>query len=401
MSPRPRALLVTGAYSPELSSGGLQSQAVAVILRDRLEVAILTTSTDPWLPAHDTVEGLPVSRIHIDVKNRFSSALALLRMVTELLRLIPRVDVVHIQGYSTKNILVTAVAKLFGRPVILHLQTARHDEPPAVKAQGRLAWWAFRTADLYLSVSPALTSAALAAGLPRAKCRDVPNGVDPIRFSPPTADERIALRQKLDLPANRPIVLFVGIFSRDKQPQVLFDAWLRLQSEPALASTLVCVGATSPRQFEADAALAAGIREAADQSGFGDRVWLMPPAGTIEDYFRAADIFVLPSAREGLPIVLLEAMACGLPCIASHLPGSTDVMIETGVNGQLVPSGDAAGLAAALTAMLANPVDAARLGAAARATVEARFTMARVAEQWLDAYHAVLSTPLATPLANP
>jgi glycosyltransferase involved in cell wall biosynthesis len=384
--------MVAGAYSPELSSGGLQSAAVARSLGSRLTAAVLTTTADPTLRRRDTVDGVPVSRVYIDVQSRPSFAWAMLQMAAALLRWLPRVDVVHVQGYSTKNIVITALARLFRRPLILHLQTARHDEPPAVKAQGRLAWWAFGSASLYLSVSPALTAAAVAAGLPAERFRDVPNGVDPVRFSPPSPDERSALRRQLGLPAGAPIVLFVGIFSRDKQPQVLFEAWLKLQGEGGPASTLVCVGATSPRQFEADAQLAAGIRDAADRSGFGDRLRLVPPTSRIEDYFRAADVFVLPSAREGLPIVLLEAMACGLPCIASRLPGSTDVMIDSGRNGHLVPSGDSPALANVLRAVLADPDAAARLGAAARATVESRFTIAHVAEQWLAAYHEVLAT---------
>lgn len=345
---RLRALIITGAYFPELSAGGLQSQAAARLLGDRLDAVVLTTATDPTLPRRDSVDGRAVSRVCVNVKSRVSRLAALMRLIVEALRLVPRADLVHIQGFSTKNIVVSAVAKLCGRRVVLHLQTARHDEPPAVKAQGWLAWWAFRTADLYLSVSPALTAASVAAGLPRERFRHVPNGVDPSRFSIATPDERLALRRQLGLPVGRPIALYVGTFTRDKQPHVLLDAWLTLQADPACASTLVCVGATSPRQFEADAQLAAGIRRDADRSGFGDRLVLADPTVRIEDYFRAADVFVLPSAREGLPIVLLEAMACGLPCIASNLPGSTDVMIEDGVNGHLVPPGETEGLGRAL-----------------------------------------------------
>ncbi len=384
--------MVTGAYSPEFSSGGLQAEAVIRALRSRLDAVVLTTSTDPSLSTRALVDGVPVWRVPISVKKRWSVAAALLRMSAALLRLLPRVDAVHIQGYSTKNILVMAMARLFGRPVILHLQTAQHDEPAAVKAQGRLAWWAFRSAALFIPVSPALAAAAVSAGVPRDRLRGVPNGVDPLRFSPASAAERTALRRKLALPPDQRMVLYVGIFARDKQPRVLFDAWLTLQQDPALASTLVCVGATSPRQFEADAQLAAGMREAADRSGFGDRLQLVAPTSTIEDYFRAADVFVLPSAREGLPIVLLEAMACGLPCIASRLPGSTDVMIESGANGHLVPPGDARELATVLAAVLTGPADAARLGAAARATIESRFTIAHVAGQWFGAYQEVLAT---------
>ena len=99
----------------------------------------------------------------------------------------------------------------------------------------------------------------------------------------------------------------------------------------------------------------------------------------------------MPSIREGLPIALLEAMACGLPCVASRLPGATDVMIEDGVNGRLVPPGEAAGFASALGAAIDNPVAAARMGAAARRTIEERYTMQRVADSWLAAYERVLA----------
>ena len=384
-------MLITGAYFPEKSSGGLQSQAAARALHGRMDIVVLTTSTDPALPAHDIVERVPVSRICVDVESRWSLVMATLRMTTELLRLLPRVNFAHIQGYSTKNILVSVLAKLFARPLILHLQTAKHDEPETVKTQGRLAWWAYSTADLYLSVSPGLTARYLAAGLPADRIREIPNGVDATRFSPASAEERWALRRRLNLPLERPLILFVGVISPDKQPHVLLDAWLRLQSDPALASTLVFVGATDPTLFELGGRLIDQLQATVAASGFADRVVFVPPTNQVQDYFRAADMYVMPSVREGMPIALLEAMACGLPAVASRLPGSTDTMIEPGVNGLLVPPGDVAAFADGLARLLSNPDEAARLGAAARLTVESRYTMERVADMWLDAYHHVLA----------
>jgi glycosyltransferase involved in cell wall biosynthesis len=387
---RIRVLMVTGAYFPEISAGGLQSRAVAREIAGRADVQVLTTSTDPSLAAHETIDGARVSRIYIDVTSRASRARAIVRMAFELLRIMPVVDLIHVQGYSSKNILLALVAKMLRRPIVLHLQTATHDEPPVVAAQGRLAWWAFATADQYLSVSPGLTQHFLAAGLPADRIQQAPNGVDAERFRPASSGERVALRTALGLPVARPLILFVGVMSQDKQPHVLFDAWLGLQREPALASTLVLVGSTSRRQFEADAGLAADIRRRADQAGVGDRVIFVPPTNQIHDYFRAADVYVMPSIREGLPIALLEAMACGLPCVASHLPGATDVMIEDGVNGRLVPPRETAAFASALGAAIANPDGAARMGAAARRTVEERYTMPRVADIWLATYLRVL-----------
>ena len=390
MTPRPRVLLVAGAYSPELSSGGLQSAAVARALRPRLDASVLTTSSDPTLRRQDEVDGVPVSRIYIDRNSRLSLVRALAGMAVALVRLLPRVDIVHIQGYSTKNILTMALAKLFRRPVVLHLQTARHDEPDAVRSKGRLAWWAFSTADLYLSVSRGLTEHYLAAGLPADRIREVPNGVDATRFSPASLDERLALRKQLNLPRDRPLILFVGVISPDKQPHVLLDAWVRTQQNPALASTLVFVGATDPTLFELGSRLIDRLRATVAASGFADRVVFVPPTNQVQDYFRAADLYAMPSLREGMPIALLEAMACGLPTVASRLPGSTDTMIEPGVNGLLVPPGDAAALAGGLARLLSQPAEAAAMGVKARRTVEDRYTIERVAEQWMAAYDEVL-----------
>ena len=390
MPQAPRVVLVTGAYAPEFSAGGLQSQAAARILHGRASVVVLTTATDPTLRGHDTVDGVAVSRVTVAKNSRWSAVRATLGMLIELARLLPRVDLVHIQGFSSKNILITAMAKVFARPVMVHLQTAKHDEPDAVKAQGRLAWWAFKSADRYLSVSPGLTRPCLDAGLAAERFREVPNGVDASRFSPASHDERRALRTRLNLPVERPLVLFVGVISPDKQPHVLLDAWLRTQQDPASASTLVFVGATDPTLFELGGRLIDQLRATVAASGFADRVVFVPPTNQIQDYFRAADVYAMPSLREGMPIALLEAMACGLPAVASRLPGSTDTMIEPGVNGLLAPPGDVAAFAAGLARLLSQPAEAASMGAMARRTVEDRYTIERVAEQWMAAYDEVL-----------
>lgn len=387
---QPRVLLVTGAYFPEFSAGGLQSRAAAARLADRVQFRVLTTATDPRLPRRAIVDRIEVTRVMAGVAGRMATLQSAVRMVRELLRVLPRVDVVHVQGYSSKNVVLAALCRVFRKPLLMHLQTSRHDEPATVRERGVLAWWAFRSADAYLSVSQGLAAAYLDAGLPAGRLRVVPNGVDAARFAPATATERKALRQRLQLPANRPIVLFVGVMMPDKQPHVLFDAWLRMRRATGIVSTLVFVGASDPSLYELGDRLAERVRAAADAAGVGDDVLFVPPTNQVEDYFRAADVFAMPSAREGLPIVLLEAMACGLPVVASRLPGSTDTMIEPGVNGLLVPPGDVAGFAAGLERLLSNPDEAARLGAAARQTVDARYTIEHVAGQWLDAYHEVL-----------
>lgn len=383
-----RVLWITGAYAPEFSAGGLQCQGVAAALDGRVEARVLTTSTTPGLSVHERIQGIPVSRVYVNLQSRWSRIRSTAAMAVELLKLLPAVDLVHVQGYSSKNILITALAKITGRPLVLHLQTARHDEPATVRSAGALAWWAFTAARLYLSVSAGLTRAFTEAGLATDRVRQSPNGVDTTRFAPIAPEARAEMRRQLGLP-DRPVVLFVGVVSPDKQPHVLFEAFKRVQLDANLPATLVIVGATNERLFELEGRLADRIRSDAERAGLADRLVFVPPTDRVEDYFRAAAMFALPSIREGMPIALLEGMASGIPCIASRLPGATDTLIDDGRSGLLVEPGDVAGFAEAIRRVLADPVAAQRMGAAARQTIEANYTMSQVADRWIAAYREV------------
>jgi glycosyltransferase involved in cell wall biosynthesis len=381
-----RVLMVTGAYFPEISSSGVQCRNMARLLAGRAEVHVLTTAVDPRLPRHDSVDGVPVTRIRVDVRSVVSKVRAFRRMFLDLFRMVRQSDLVHLHGYSSKNVLVTAMAKMFRKPIVLSLHTSGFDEPDVIARHGRLALWAFKAADLYLSVSRGLVETYLAYGMPADRILEVPNGIDLDRFKPATTEERGALRRRLNLPDDRPVVTFVGFFSRDKQPRVLFDAWLQLTKDRGIETTLVFVGATKSAYFEVDDLIGDQMRRDAEAAGLSDRLIFTGSTHHVEDYFRAADLFVLPSKREGLPVALLEAMASGLPCVASRLPGSTETIIDDGVNGLLVPPGDRKALAGAMASVLGDAQLAAALSAAARATVERRFANADIADRWLDAY---------------
>ncbi len=387
---RPSVLLVTGAYYPEISAAGVQCRTVAGALRGRVRFGVLTTAVDDTLPAVETIDHVEVFRVPIDVQRRSSKLLASMRLVARLLRVIRSYDIVHLHGFSQKNVVVTAVARAAGRRIVFTLHTAGQDEPEVVRRKGVLAYWSFKSADLVTSVSPRLTSAYVAAGLAADQLRSVPNGIDVQRFRPVDDLRRVAIRRSNGLPVDPPIVLFVGFFSRDKRPDLLFRAWRRLKDQHGVDTTLVFVGATEPSYYEIDDSLLVELRSAIARAHDTDRVLFVPPTNAVEQYFQAADVFVLPSAREANPLALLEAMACGLPCVASRLEGATDVVIDDRVNGRLVPVDDEAALASALRDILQDRTGARLMAERARQTVTSRFDIERAAEGWLAAYLEVL-----------
>ncbi len=154
------------------------------------------------------------------------------------------------------------------------------------------------------------------AGLPRERLHPVYNGVDLDLFQP---GDRLAARRELGLPAEAPLILFVGNFYAIKNPL------LAVRALPLLSTTdfpvppvLVMVGGGP---------LESAVRQEADQLGVGDRVILAgrTDAAGVARSMQAADVLLLPSQNEGVPNVILEAFACGLPVVASRVGGIPEV----------------------------------------------------------------------------
>jgi glycosyltransferase involved in cell wall biosynthesis len=392
---RPSVLMVTGAYFPETSGAGLQCRSLIRACGDRARFAVLTTALDDTLPAVGDVDGVPVRRVQVSAKSRLARWLAVPWLIVSALDLLRDADVVHLHGFSEKSIVVSLMARLLRKPVVVKLTSVGHDDPVAMRARGGLLFGSYRRADRFVAVSPRFESLYRDARMPDGRLQVIPNGVDLDRFKPADSAERARLRRALGLPVEGPLVLFVGFFSREKCPDLLFDAWTdTFAGSPA--SALVIVGASRSDYYEIDGAIADRVRADAVRLGCVDRLRLVEHTTSIEQYYRAADVFVLPSLREGLPNALLEAMACGLASIASRLPGVTDSVVTDGVDGLLVEPAGREALAAALGRLVGDADLRRRLGCAARQTVEARFSLPSIASRYISLYEE-LSPCAASP----
>jgi glycosyltransferase involved in cell wall biosynthesis len=386
---RIRVVMVTGAYAPETSGASLQCRRLVRVLRDRVDFRVLTTSTDPALPWDSLVDDTPVRRIAVDPNSRVSKAVAIERMASSFFEVASDADIIHLHGFSQKSLLVIALARLRGKKIVIKLTSVGHDDPASIRARGRVMWAAYRQADRYIGVTPRFAEGFAALGLDPDRFRFIPNGVDLDRFKPSSAGVRAEFRNQLRLPPQEPVVLFVGFFSVEKNPDVLFDAWLALH-ERGVRSTLVLVGATQGTYYEIDAGIADRIKTKAARRGVSDHVVFVEAADQIEHYYRAADVFALPTSREGLPNVLLEAMASGVPPVITRLEGVTDWIVQPGVTGELVADVNSAAFADAIGRLLASPERREAIGAAARAHVAANFSLAATAQQTFEVYQELV-----------
>ena len=206
----------------------------------------------------------------------------------------------------------------------------------------------------------------------------VPGGVDADLFAPGPSD----LRARLGLERSE-VLLFAGRLVPMKNLPLLLDAFALLRRRRP-AAVLIVVG---------EGPLAGKARGQAARLGVAEAVRFVgaAPHEQMPAYYNAADVFVLSSTFDNSPNVVLEAMACGRPVVATRV-GGVPLYVEQGENGLLVEGGDAAGLAAALERLLADPPYAAALAARARERVLATFTWERSAAALLDVYRATLTT---------
>ena len=220
---------------------------------------------------------------------------------------------------------------------------------------GKLSRRIWRSMDVIIAVSEDLGRALEEKGVERSRIRVVYNGVRE-EFKP---GSREAARQKLDLPPTRFIALFLGILAPVKGVEVLLQA-VEKTAAPDLLQVLV-----------GDGPLRAELEQQAREGGFESNVHFagQRPREEIVDWLNAADLLVLPSFSEGRPNVVLEAMACGRPVVASRVGGVPELVCD-GVTGLLLPAGDSAALSAAIRGLMGDRDRLRTMGTAARECVE-------------------------------
>jgi len=189
-----------------------------------------------------------------------------------------------------------------------------------------------------------------------------------------------ALRTILGLRSDAFIGVFVGRLTDEKAPEVLLESWMAVLRRYS-TSQLVFIGEGEKRAM---------LEAKARQAGLAESVVFTGQVDNVEDYLNAADIFVLPSIAEGMSIALLEAMAAGLPVVASRVSGTVDV-IEHGRNGLLFEPGDVEGLVGCISSLIELPEQRTELGRKARETVEQQFSLDKTADAYVDLYESLIS----------
>ena len=251
----------------------------------------------------------------------------------------------------------------------------------------RLAYrWLYRLAarrvDGFIAVSDEVKMAMIDhIGPIQDKITVICNGVDVRRYQRTT--DKISLRRQLGLAENARYIATVATFKEQKGHRYLIEAVSPLVSQfPDLQ--LLWIG---------DGELKEELMALARDANIEGQVRFLGLRSDVPDLLAASDYFILPSLWEGLPMALIEAMASGLPVVATQVSGTNQVMIA-GKTGLLVPPGDSQQLSQAMIWLLCNPGGAQAMGAAAKRRVEESFSAQKQARDHIALFlQGVRNTP--------
>ena len=288
----------------------------------------------------------------------------------------PRVVHAHL---IPSNILAKPLAATLGAPAVVshdHTNDSRRLDSKPLLALDR---WANRFAGHFIAVSASCRDFLVRhENIDPARISVVRNAIDLRRFDPRLI-ERHSAREKLGLPLKGRWVAGVGRLNPQKNFSLFLDVAARLARR--FSDVQFLLAGNGPEE--------SALKSKTRALGLEDRVVFSGYVADPRLVYCAADVLLMPSLFEGLPMTLLEAMAMDLPVVASRLDGMAEVL-RNGENGLLVPSGDANGFECAVTRILEDDIFASAIKRSARSTIETGYSVEGMTRAVETVYHRLL-----------
>jgi sugar transferase (PEP-CTERM/EpsH1 system associated) len=356
---------------------------------ERIIVSLINATTDRYRHAVITLCGFGALRAEID--HAVTACLSLdkkpgkdwgchVRLWRALRRLKPDL----VQTYNIGTLDLAPMVKLAGVRRLVHAEHGRDAADPNgdnVRYR-RLRSWMAPFIDRFVAVSDDLQHWLIErAGIEPSKVAYIANGIDVAAFEVPRTEPRTRPLLADFAPAGSVLLGHVARLDKVKDQASLLQAFALLHKHTAQPCRLVIVGEGSQR---------AALEQQIDQLDLGDTVRLLGNRHDVPALLAECDVFVLSSIAEGMPVTLMEAMAAGLPVVATDVGGVASV-VDDGVTGTLVPASDARALADALETYVADAALRRAHGVAGCARAAGHFSLDAMVAGYVALYDALLA----------
>lgn len=280
--------------------------------------------------------------------------------------------VVHSHGYKPDILL--AALRIPRRLVCVATCHSWYSQSAKMRAAEWLDKRMLRGFDHVVAVSHEIVEELLASGMPPSKLSRIDNGITPAAQD--SVKARFEIRREFALSSDEKIIVQVGRLAYSKCNHLLIEALPRLPA--TLNARVLLLGDGDRRQ---------ALQELARSTGVGDRVVFCGYREDAARFLAAADVLALTSNQEGLPIVILEAMAIGCPIVATAV-GAIPRVLADGINAWVVPAENGVSLTRALAEALTDSAAAASRAASARAYFLSHFSRDAMGRRYLDLYES-------------
>jgi len=385
-----RLVLVTRRFWPLVGGAERIMASLATELAARgHQVTLLTARWQPQWPVELTYRGVPVRRLANSPRRFWGTFQYMAGLGRWLRKRVSEFDLVYVS--MLKHDAYAAIGAVGDRvPVVLRAEGAGESGDCRWQEQAQCGLRIRRccqAADAVVAPSPAIEEELLAAGYARPRVHPLPNGVP---LAPPRSPARraearatlMAASPNLHLMPEAPLAVYTGRLDPAKGLDTLVAAW----------QTIVARRPHARLWLAGEGPYRRALEEQIEARGLFTRVVLAGVFDAVDELLAAADVFILPSRQEGMSLALLEAMAAGVPAVASDIPGNRQ-LIAHGRHGLLVPVDNVESLVAAIEHVFAAPDRAAALANAARTLVQRDYSLARMADAHLELFKHLLQSP--------
>lgn len=385
-----RVCMLTTRFYPDHGGGALQALRLCQKLGERgVDTFVITGHRHQAVVRH-MVQGVSVTRLPLPRREGPGVLPFYARLLRLLLACRHDYDLIHAHAVHHHAYAGFLAGRLLGKPAIAKVTGLGADTPARIRRRrlGGIQVRLLRLASCLVVTSQELYDQVGEGGA--FKVERIPNGVDTHRFHPVGVARRAALRKAVGVPEEALVVVFVGAIRPVKGVDVLASAWARLTASMPSLHLLLVGPYRQEEHWGVDAEYVRRVEALLRTGGTSARqVSFVGQVPDVRRYLQAADLFVLPSRSEGMPNALLEAMACGLPFVATRL-GCVEEMAPPEQHPYLVPVDDVDALAEAVLSLARDADARRRLSTAVRRTVEARYSLDVVADRYVDLYRRLL-----------
>lgn len=374
--------MLIAQFPPLIGGTETQAQRLSESLKTKgIDVFVLTQHFK-GLKRREIIDKVPIYRLSTFGRGKFRSFIFMLSTFLFLVRKRRQYQIVHTHLASSPAIVAVIAGEMLRKKVIVKFAGAGKTGDIGT-AKGTFSGkyklkFLRKYTDFFVCPSEEVKKELIEYKFPEKRMEKIPNGVDIKKFSPVNKNIKEKLKGFLNLPGNK-IATFAGRLELGKGLEILLSAWQKIISLYPDAH-LSILGKGSLKSI---------LQNKARELHIDKQVTFKGEVENVDEYFKASDIFILPSFAEGLSNALLEAMACGLPIVATNIGGTKEV-IENDVNGILVEPKNPEELAQAISSLIRDEKRAQRLGRNAQKTVKESYSLDRISKKYIQLYSQLL-----------